>query len=150
MKIRLLMSFGNKNVVYREVYMVSGYKTGYIRILNFGHITQPECQLESHQSIQKSERKPLLIPQCGKTTFETLTIFRLGSQLLHSIYAVNGDAPGDVWPAGGFTVHNDNVLQPRHVAQYGLRGRDRCRGLRCFGTSLKMLVYHNGTHDMHL
>lgn len=49
-----------------------------------------------------------------------LTIFWLGSQLLDGIYVVNCDASGDVWPAGGFAVHNDDVLQPWHFTQYGL------------------------------
>ena len=51
---------------------------------------------------------------------KTLTIVRLGSHLLHSIHVVDHDASGDVGPACWFTVHYNDVLQPRHITQYGL------------------------------
>lgn len=51
---------------------------------------------------------------------QTLTIVRFGSHLLHGVHAVDHNASGDVWPARGFTVDYDDILQPRHVTQYGL------------------------------
>lgn len=58
---------------------------------------------------------------------QTLTIVRPGSHLLHCVHVVDHDAFRNVWPACGFTVHYDDILQPRHVTQNGLWHRDRCR-----------------------
>ena len=48
---------------------------------------------------------------------EMLTVVRFGSQILHSVHVIDLDAPWDVWPAAGFTVHYNDVLQPWHIAQ---------------------------------
>lgn len=90
------------------------------------------------KQFRKLHNYVIWLQKCCQQEKTTLTIFSLGAQFLHSIYVVNGDASGDVWPACGFTVHDNNVLQPWHVTQYGLRGWDRCRGLR-------LLVYYNST-----
>lgn len=55
---------------------------------------------------------------------QTLTIVRPGSHLLHCVHVVDHDAFRNVWPACGFTVHYDDILQPRHVTQNGLWHRD--------------------------
>lgn len=57
---------------------------------------------------------------------QILTIVRFGSHLLHGIHVIDHDASGDVRPARGFTVHYDDVLQPRHVTQYGLECEVEC------------------------
>lgn len=72
--------------------------------------------------------KPPLVPpdKIRKTFFrkmtqqQTLTVVRLGSHLLHCIHVVDHDASGDVWPACGFAVDYNDMLHPRHVAQYCL------------------------------
>lgn len=75
---------------------------------------------------------------------QTLTIFRLRSQLLHGLHVVNCDATGDVWPACRFVIQNDDALQTWRVTQYVLKGQDGCgrgesiwiqTGLRTFWNS---------------
>ncbi len=55
------------------------------------------------------------------------TIVRLGPHLLHHIHVVDHDASGDVGPACGFAVHHDDILQPWHVTQDGLKREVGCR-----------------------
>lgn len=46
-----------------------------------------------------------------------LTVVGLGAHLLDGVHVVDQDSSGHVCPACAFTVHHDDILQPRNVAQ---------------------------------
>lgn len=74
-----------------------------------------------------------------------LTVVRHGSHVLHSVHVVDGDASGNVWPACGLGVDYNDILQPWHIAQYGLEMdvgvmREEVRGKSNYAKRTQLLI----------